>query len=296
MPAFVTAAADILSQGPIAPIGASLAVLLAATGARRLAVRRVAGAGEALLDGAARRRLRLFKGALALAALVALGALWRGEIGVAALQLAAFTMAIVLAFKELLLCATGSLLRAGGTMYRIGDVVEIDGMLGEVIDGTWLTTRVAELHVDGFGRHATGRSRVLPNSRLFSADVRVECMKESFVFHGFSITMAAETDVAQSLSNLEGAVDRATAPFAPAAALAGTKAGRRLHQPFDATPGRVALATSEIGLPRFDVRLFCPADEIHALERRIRLDLLESAAGAAPVRPVFAEGLRLVTR
>ncbi|MBB3951794.1 mechanosensitive ion channel domain-containing protein [Aureimonas jatrophae] len=284
---------DLLFHGPLAPIGASVGILVAVAATRRLAARHAGRGTAGPLGGAARRRLRLLKGACALAALLALGLVWRGEIGAAALQLAAFTMAIVMAFKELVLCATGSLLRVGGAMYRIGDVIEVDGMLGEVIDGTWLATHVAEIESDGFGRRATGRSRVLPNSRLFSADLRVERTAGGFVFHAFSITSGAETDVAHALQVLETSVDRAAAAFAGPAAEIGAEAGRRLHRPLDATPGRVALATTEIGLPRFDVLLFCPANEIHALERRIRLDLVASTAAIA-ARPVFAEGLRLV--
>ncbi|WP_062013942.1 mechanosensitive ion channel family protein [Aureimonas sp. AU4] len=286
-------AADALPQATLAPVGASIAVLAATAAARGLAARRAARRGEGVLTGAARRRLRRLKGLLALGAILALALLWRGEIGAAALQLAAFTMAIVMAFKELVLCATGSLLRAGGAMYRIGDVVEIDGMLGEVTDGTWLTTHVAELRVDAFGRRATGRSRVLPNSRLFAADIRVERTAGDFVFHAFSITAGAETDVAHALETLEASVERATAALAGRAAETGAGAGRRLHRRLDAAPGRVALATTEIGLPRFDVVLFCPASEIHALERRIRLDLVEETT-RLPARPLFAEGLRLV--
>lgn len=287
-------ALDRLASLPLlVPAGASLALLGGTIAVRRLGARRLAPEAAGPADAGARRRLRFLRGVCALLLLLGLGMLWQSEIHSLALQLAAVVMAIVMAFRELILCATGSILRIGGGLYRIGDIVEIDGTLGEVTDTTLLVTHIAELHVDSFGRHATGRSRALPNSRLFAAELRVDRLGRDFVTHGFSITLPADGDAPRALEILERATARATADFAAAGTDACRAAGQRLHRDLGRTAGMVAMATTEIGLPRFDLRLFCPAGAIHETERAIRLALVRGLA-ERPARSATAEGLRLV--
>jgi small-conductance mechanosensitive channel len=96
-----------------------------------------------------------------LIAALALLFVWRTELRAAALSLAALSVALVLAGKELLTSVLGYIHRTTSGSFRFGDVIEIHGMRGEVIDQTLLTTTVLEMTED---HQFTGRTVQFPNS------------------------------------------------------------------------------------------------------------------------------------
>ena len=96
-----------------------------------------------------------------LIAALALLFVWRAELRAAALSLAALSVALVLAGKELLTSVLGYIHRTTSGSFRFGDVIEINGMRGEVIDQTLLTTTVLEMSED---HQFTGRTIQFPNS------------------------------------------------------------------------------------------------------------------------------------
>lgn len=87
--------------------------------------------------------------------------LWRAELRAAALSLAALSVALVLAGKELLTSMLGYIYRTTSGSFRFGDVIEINGVRGEVIDQTLLSTTLLEMSED---HQFTGRTVQFPNS------------------------------------------------------------------------------------------------------------------------------------
>jgi small-conductance mechanosensitive channel len=96
-----------------------------------------------------------------LIALVALLFVWRAELQAAALSLAALSVALVLAGKELFTSVLGYIHRTTSGSFRFGDVIEINGVKGEVIDQTLLSTTVLEMSEE---HQFTGRVVQFPNS------------------------------------------------------------------------------------------------------------------------------------
>jgi small-conductance mechanosensitive channel len=96
-----------------------------------------------------------------LVAIVALIFIWRAEIQAAALSLAALSVALVLGGKELLTSMLGYIHRTTSGSFEFGDVVEINGIKGEVIDQTLLSTTVLEMSEEHL---FTGRVVQFPNS------------------------------------------------------------------------------------------------------------------------------------
>ena len=80
-----------------------------------------------------------------LLALLALLFVWRTELRAAALSLAALSVALVIAGKELLTSILGYAHRTTTGTFRFGDVIEINGVRGEVIDQTLLSTTMLEM-------------------------------------------------------------------------------------------------------------------------------------------------------
>ncbi len=102
-----------------------------------------------------------WRNSLLLVALVLLIVVWRTEIRVAALSLAALSVALVLAGKELLTSVLGYIYRTTSRSFAFGNVIEINGVKGEVIDQTLLSTTVLEMNEEHL---FTGRVVQFPNS------------------------------------------------------------------------------------------------------------------------------------
>jgi len=96
-----------------------------------------------------------------LIAFIALIFIWRAELRAAALSLAALSVALVLAGKELFTSILGYIHRTTSRSFNFGDVIEINNIKGEVIDQTLLSTTVLEMSEEHL---FTGRVVQFPNS------------------------------------------------------------------------------------------------------------------------------------
>jgi len=96
-----------------------------------------------------------------LIAFVSLVFIWRAELRAAALSLAALSVALVLGGKELLTSMLGYIHRTTSRSFEFGDVIDINGIRGEVIDQTLLSTTVLEMSEEHL---FTGRVVQFPNS------------------------------------------------------------------------------------------------------------------------------------
>ncbi len=94
-------------------------------------------------------------------ALIGLVFIWRAELRAAALSLAALSVAMVLAFKESFTSVLGYIYRTTSGSFAFGDVIEINGIKGEVIDQTLLSTTVLEMSEEHL---FTGKVVQFPNS------------------------------------------------------------------------------------------------------------------------------------
>lgn len=106
--------------------------------------------------------------------------IWAAEIQSFAISIVAIAAAIVLATKELILCMSGAVLRAGSGAYSLGDRIELAGTRGDVIDISLLSTTLLEV---GPSHQRTGRAVTVPNSALLSGAVVNETFMERYVLH-----------------------------------------------------------------------------------------------------------------
>jgi len=136
-----------------------------------------------------RRWINRIKNSIIVVMLICLTMIWAPQLQTFALSLTAFTVALVIATKEMILCLTGSLFRVSTQPYKIGDWVSIDGITGEVMDINAFTTRLEEIDVVGKSYSFTGKSIFLPNSKLFTAIVENQSFIKSFVFQDFSVAV-----------------------------------------------------------------------------------------------------------
>lgn len=71
--------------------------------------------------------------------------IWSSQLRTLAISLVAIIVALVIATKELILCITGSFLKASAGSFAIGDKIEVSNFRGLVIDQTLLATKMKRL-------------------------------------------------------------------------------------------------------------------------------------------------------
>jgi small-conductance mechanosensitive channel len=120
--------------------------------------------------------------------------IWFHELSTFAVSLVALAVALVLATKELILCLSGTALRAGTNAYTLGDRIEIAGTRGNVVDQNLLATTVLEIGPGHTSSQYTGRAVIFPNSLLLSHPVVNETYMKEFTVHIMNIPLTIRDD------------------------------------------------------------------------------------------------------
>ena len=113
--------------------------------------------------------------------------IWGEELRTLALSVVAIAVAFVVATKELILCVTGSLLKAGAGSFNIGDRIQVKDFRGDVIDQTLLATTILEVGPGKLTHQRTGRMAVIPNALFVSEPVINESYTRQYVLHVFTV-------------------------------------------------------------------------------------------------------------
>lgn len=89
-----------------------------------------------------RRRSIGIRNSLGFILIVGVIFLWSGEIKTMILSITALAAAIIIAFKEMILCFLGSFLISSNKLFSLGEYIEIDGIKGKVIDKNFVYTKI----------------------------------------------------------------------------------------------------------------------------------------------------------
>jgi small-conductance mechanosensitive channel len=139
--------------------------------------------------------------------------IWGTELKTFALSVVAIAAAIVIATKELIMCVSGTLLRASGKSFQIGDRIEIGTFRGDVVDQTLLTTTILEVGPGTNIHQHTGRTIVIPNSVLLTTPVLNETFLDEYMLHAFSVPLGTGDDWTQCERALLEAARNECKPF-----------------------------------------------------------------------------------
>ena len=120
--------------------------------------------------------------------------IWESQLGTFAVSLVAVALALVLATKELIACACGSILRMATNVYGLGDRIEINGIRGKVVDHNLLTTTLLEIGPGQTSQQYTGRAMTIPNSMLFTQNLFNETYSKKYVVHIITIRLTTKDD------------------------------------------------------------------------------------------------------
>jgi len=142
--------------------------------------------------------------------ILGLAIVWASELRTFALSVVAIAVALVLATKELILCVSGSVLRAMSRAFTVGDRIEVGRVRGDVVDMRALTTTILET---GPWHRRTGRAVVIPNSILLIEPVINETFTDDLVLHTITIPLKSSVNWQNAERRLLDIANNVCAPF-----------------------------------------------------------------------------------
>lgn len=202
--------------------------------------------------------------------IVALMMLWSSEVQSLAISIAAFMVAIVLATREFIQCFMGFIYYLGARPFRVGDWIQMNHIVGEVVEMDWAKTALLEVDPDSFTY--TGKHVYVPNSQLVTQTVRNLNFMRRYRIHSFEIV---NEPIVNAYRLLPAFIARAQAHCEYYRDVAERYKGlieRHLEQEFIGIDPEVEIVTNKYAKVIVKVSLFCPNDEAYQLEQKICAD------------------------
>ncbi|MCW5619201.1 MAG: mechanosensitive ion channel family protein [Nitrosomonas sp.] len=213
--------------------------------------------------------------------------IWWPELKNFAFSIAAVTVALVIATKELILCFSGAMLRAGTGAFTIGDWIEVGANRGEVIDFNLFSTTLQELDRSPNDYSFTGKTIAIPNSLFLSEPIKNLNFSKRYTFHRFSIAIDAHFNIADIRQWIVTEIDQCSADFIEIARRYNAFIEKRTGIDIPGPEPRIMISTSELAKCIITIVIFCPTEKAGELERHITQGVLERVYRAGKmVNPV----------
>ena len=242
----------------------------------RLVIMRVIKGRTVTLSDTRRRWLSIVQNTSLLLALLGLVFIWSPQLSTFALSLTAFAVALVIATKEYLLCIMGGLYRATSSAFSVGDWIQVQGQLGEVLTEGILSTRVQEVSPNGFG--FTGRILVIPNSVFLTQTVLNETFRKTYRHHTFRVMVEPGLDPAPVVERVRERLSELCPATDEAAERHWTLIQQRLQSELPPRAGTVGLETTDIAKITFRVTAFCATERAATVEAEVTALILGETA------------------
>jgi small-conductance mechanosensitive channel len=197
----------------------------------------------------------VIKNVFVLAGFLGLVLIWAPQLRAFALSLTAVVVAIVIATKELILCVSGSLLRASSSTFVIGDLVEYAGHTGYVVDQNLLTTELQE--IDAMSGLPSGHQIVLPNSLFLNHPVKNYSHLRPYTVHSFSLHIDASQAAAVDALMADAEKNAATISRSTAGEREFEQLPKWKRQLLQTSAPKVYLGSTNIGKISFVISIIC---------------------------------------
>lgn len=255
----------------------SVVVIFALVFLRYTLVRIVRGKKE-ILDKDQRRWINRINNSTSVMGLTVLVFIWAPQLHTFALSLTAVAVAVVLTTKELLMCLTGGFMRASNKSFDIGDWIRVDGVMGEVLSITAMTTLIEEVDVTDKSFQFTGRSVQVPNSKFLTINVENQNFLKDYTYHNIPITVQSDSlDPVLLMKQLEKITHKYFANYKEAAMQFNKRVEKKTALNFGDVDPQFFLKTTDGGHVTYTARFFAPTAKSAALASDITRDFLSYA-------------------
>lgn len=200
-------------------------------------------------------------------------AIWISELHDFALSIAAFSVAIVIALRDVVQCLVGGIYQASMRAFAVGDWIKVGDQFGEVIDSDWLSTTLLEIDPHGLGSGYTGITLYIPNNVFFTKSVKNLNFMRRYIEHTFSIVRENKGgNPFAAREFLIGRIREHSEAFSEVAARYCQMIEHRTGVELVGTDPKVSFTTNELGHDVVTITLFCPREEAHEIEQRVTED------------------------
>lgn len=200
---------------------------------------------------------------------IGLISIWWTELSQFAFSIAAVAVALVIATKELILCFSGALMRAGSGMFSINDWIEVGQYRGEVIDYSIFSTTLQELDKAPNHYTFTGKTIVVPNSLFLSTPVKNLNFSKRYVFHSFNIIIESTLYTPTICDQIIQQIDMLSVDFIEVAKRYNAYIEKHTGVDFPGPEPRVILSTNEYAKHILTIIFFCPTEKATELEQKV---------------------------
>lgn len=204
--------------------------------------------------------------------IILLMVLWSAEIQTLAISIAAFMVAIVLATREFIQCFMGFIYYLGARPFRVGDWIQMNNNIGEVVEMDWAKTTMLEVDRESF--NYTGKHVYVPNSQLVTQTVRNLNFMRRYRLHSFSIVNEPTVNAYSLLPAFHARAQAHCEYFRDVAERYKGLIERHLEQEFIRIDPEIEIKTNELAKVVVQVNLFCPTDDAQELEHKMCSDWL----------------------
>lgn len=265
------AVSDLIELEPHGKLLLSVAVIVAFALLRLLALRIIRRKRE-ILSERQRRTISAVKNITWFSTILLLSYLWFPEIRNFAFSIAAVTVALVIATKELILCFSGSLLKASSGAFSIGDWIEVGDIRGEVIEFNVFATTLQELSAEN-RYDFTGKSVVLPNSAFLTTHIKNLNFMKRYVFHSFAVTTSLPFRVEEMSKLILKRLAHYSGHFIEVAHRYNSFIESHSGIDLPCPDAQVSFSTTKEGRRMISVSLFCPTHEAMDIEQKTIADI-----------------------
>jgi small-conductance mechanosensitive channel len=193
--------------------------------------------------------------------------LWASELQSFAFSIAAFMFAIVFATKEYLQCYLGYFYYISARPFRIGDWIQINEGVGEVIAADW--TKLTMLEVDLHTNSYTGKHLFIPNHQILLKPVRNLNFLRRYTLSSFTITCEPTIDVFPVVDELHEQALEFCKEFIDVAERYKGVIEKRLDVEFIPTEPHFTVSTNQFAKICIGVDIFCPIEQSVILRQQI---------------------------
>ena len=204
--------------------------------------------------------------------IILLMVVWSSEIQTLAISIAAFMVAIVLATREFIQCFMGFIYYLGARPFRVGDWIQMNNVIGEVVEMDWAKTALLEVDPETF--NFTGKHVYVPNSQLVTQTVRNLNFMRRYRLHSFEIVNEPTVNAYSLLPAFHARAQAHCEYFRDVAERYKGLIERHLEQEFIRIDPEVEIKSNELAKVVVKVSLFCPTAEAHELEHKMCSDWL----------------------
>ncbi len=223
-----------------------------------------------------RRWVNVVRNITTTAIVVGLIVIWLSELRFAALSIATFMVALILATREFIQCFLGALYQVSSRIFSIGDWIKVQGQYGEVASSDWLTTKLLEVNIESGSYAYTGRTLIIPNNQFVTGAVQNLNYMRRYVNHTFSIIRDADhVNLIPIKSFIKERAREYCQPFEDVARRYNTMLENRMGVTLSGPDVGVSVTTTNLGKNQFNITIFCPTHEAAGIEEKLTDEVLD---------------------